>query len=1016
MQMEKEKTTPSGNASRRRRKRTGLKILGYVLGGIVVLILLVFLLAPVAASSNKGRQLILSLINKSIPGHADFSDLSIGWLKGIKVADLSFNDNAGEISVKVREISTEPHYGSLLIGNLSFGQTTIDQPNIQINLKEQKKNVSSDSSPVTRATSDQRRAASIALTTDIVVKDGSVKITAPKTKTLELTNINTEAVLRPPGQQSSLNLDMVVAQADKPSQIKVAGQLTPEKKEGWSLKGTTGELSIDITDLKLDSLASLFALAGVQVQAEGLVQGHIKSQVRDGQIENVNASVNATNLNITGAALKGDRLRSSVLTAELRLTGKDQLINIDNLQVKTDWADLKASGSLPTTLKSLDSLLDSKSNYNLAGNFNCDVATVVSQMPATIGLKETAQIKSGRITGNIQTLTQDGRKQIQAAAKLFDLTGSVQGKPVSLSQPVQVTAQLSTGQTMALNVSSSFAAINCGGSLESLKYDSKVNLAQIQSEFGSFVNLGPYKLAGIQSGSGQVSIADKGITISGATNLKDLNIAGPNNVNAAVPSTDINYALGIDKKYEKLNIDLLKVQTSFGRLDITKAVIPLGKAPSQPMNLLVNAADIDLAKLLPFAVLTGSVPQKMQLAGIVQSQIAVSSGKQGYTIKTDSTKIKGLKLTYPDKTPFEQDEVSLIFEAEINPETKTINIKQVQLDSPQIKIRKGQLSQASTAGRMKLAGQVELDYDWTALTNLVGPYMPAGLTVKGKRQDSFNFSGEYPADKPALLLSSLSAKGGLGFDQADYMGLDFGQTNVNIVVKNGLLDIAPFSSVVNKGQLNFAAQADFKAKPPLFKTPRPMQIIKNVQIDDRLTGPLLKYLNPIFANSVNVNGLANLSCDKLSIPLDAKAKNSAEIVGEVSVSNLRLTASDLLGQILLVVGGSAAGTVITIHPTKFILRDGFLRYDDMQMDIGNNPVNFKGVIGLDKSLNMTVTLPYTTRGTTVRVDRQPIAPRITLPLKGTVDKPTIDVGKLIESQAEQQLEDQLKKGLEKLFR
>jgi hypothetical protein len=195
-----------------------------------------------------------------------------------------------------------------------------------------------------------------------------------------------------------------------------------------------------------------------------------------------------------------------------------------------------------------------------------------------------------------------------------------------------------------------------------------------------------------------------------------------------------------------------------------------------------------------------------------------------------------------------------------------------------------------------------------------------------------------------------------------------------------------------------------------------MQIIKNIQIDDRLTGPLLKYLNPIFANSVNVNGLANLSCDKLSIPLDAKAKNSAEIVGEVSVSNLRLTASDLLGQILLVVGGSAAGTVITIHPTKFILRDGFLRYDDMQMDIGNNPVNFKGVIGLDKSLDMTVTLPYTTRGTTVRVDRQPIAPRITLPLKGTVDKPTIDVGKLIENQAGQQLEDQLKKGLEKLFR
>ena len=84
------------------------------------------------------------------------------------------------------------------------------------------------------------------------------------------------------------------------------------------------------------------------------------------------------------------------------------------------------------------------------------------------------------------------------------------------------------------------------------------------------------------------------------------------------------------------------------------------------------------------------------------------------------------------------------------------------------------------------------------------------------------------------------------------------------------------------------------------------------------------------------------------------------------------------------------------------------------MDVGNNPVNFKGVIGLDKSLDMTVTLPYTSQGRTVRVGSQS-AKRITLSIKGTVDNPKLDTGKLLEDQLMQQGEELLRKGLEDLF-
>ena len=45
---------------------------------IVVILVLLFFAAPAFVSSATGRQLILGIVNKSIPGRADFSDLSVG--------------------------------------------------------------------------------------------------------------------------------------------------------------------------------------------------------------------------------------------------------------------------------------------------------------------------------------------------------------------------------------------------------------------------------------------------------------------------------------------------------------------------------------------------------------------------------------------------------------------------------------------------------------------------------------------------------------------------------------------------------------------------------------------------------------------------------------------------------------------------------------------------------------------------------------------------------------------------
>jgi len=1003
------------------RRKTITRILALALLVLVVLIVLVLLLAPVLVSSAKGRQIILAKINDAVAGRTDFANLSMGWFKGIKVADFSFNDNAGQISVQVGQIATKPHYGSLLMGNLSFGQTLIDKPRVEINLKKPQ---AAQAAPARQESTAGRAVQPVMLPVqqiELVVNDGNFKVTDAKSGTVEVSQINSKLNLQPPGRRTDFDLRMAVAQAGKPSEIRVASQVTPSKQAGWSLKGTTGELTVEVNDLDIESLGPFLALAGVEVQAKGLVRGQVKGQIKDGLIENLNADVKAKNIDVTGAALKGDRVRTSELAMNAAMSQGKETINIQSLQVKSDWASASASGTLPTTFKSLGDLLQADSKYDLKGDFNCDVAAVLSQMPKTLGIKEGTQVTSGQLTGNIATATTAGQKQIRASATLAGLGGAVEGKKIALSEPIKAEALVSSGKAGMnfdkIDVSAPFAKINCAGSMESITYNAEADLTKLQSELGQFVDFGKYRLAGAFASKGQVSIGQDKITASASSVLSNLRVDAQDGNSVSEPKAQIDTAIDFDKKNNVLALNSVTASTSFGQLSLKDSVIPLNKDSAQPLRLAPSVSNLDLAKLRPFAVMFGSLPKDLQFAGIAESQLSVSGQKNTYKIATDSTKIRNFKLTYPGQKPFEPNDVTITFDTEISAEEKTTNViaRKFQLDSRLIKIRFDRFSQLSKGGKTRLEGQAELEYDWTAVSAAVAPYLPEGLTLQGKRKDAINFLSEYPIGQTDQLMANLTAKAKVGFEKAGYMGLDFGTTDVDIQIDGGLLKIAPFTTTVNEGQFNFAAEGDFKHKPALFTTGKPMQLVKDIKINDQTSKQLLKYVSPIFANAVNVSGIANFNCEQLAIPISAQAKKDAVVIGTISISELRLQASDLLGQILATAGTGATGTVLTLHPTKFVLKDGFLRYDDMQIDVGDNPINFKGVIGLDKSLNMTVTLPYTSEGRTVRVG-ETAGKRITLPLKGTVDAPKLDTGKLIEGQLKEQIEDQVLKGLEKIFK
>jgi hypothetical protein len=1017
--MRPEKETEVGLKS-----KTKKRIIHLVLVLLAVFILSVVFLVPAFVSSAKGRKIILAKINRSVDGRADFADLSMSWWKGVRISDFRFNGSAEEILVKIKQIVTKPHYGSILMGDLSFGKTKIREPQVEINLEkwrpkraerpEQKVSESKKRKPVTLPINK----------IDMTVTDGSLRVTDAKAKTVELSHISSKVDLRPLGQGTTFNIIATVADKAKESKISAQGKVRPKKKTGWNFKGTSGDFTVEVNDLDLASLGPILALGGIDIKAQGKVSANLTSEVKDGRIADLSGTIKGKDLDVSGGQLKGDQFKTSALNVGVKLSSAKEVINVDKLDVHSDWLDAEASGVVPKTFKSLSEFVKPDSAYALKGRFQCDLAQALSQMPRTFRLKEGMKVTSGRLSGDIETSAKAGRKEISGQGSIVGLAGVVDGKTITLSQPVKAIVEITSDKSGIkydkLDVSAAFCDISCAGTGELLRYSADVDLAKLQSELGQFVNIGEYRMAGELFSKGQLSSSRDKITAVGSSVVKDLRLSSAKGLSAFEPKANMDFSVTADRSKHIVDVNFINATATLGKVGIKNSVLPLGKKAQKSLELAVSANDVDLEKLQPFAVLLGSFPKEMKLAGIAKSDISISSKKGVCRIVTESTKVKNLKVLYPKQEPFEQEQVLVVFDAEVNPAEKSIAVKELQLISPRIKIRKGNLSKTTKAGKTKIKGQVDCEYEWSAVTTVAGPFLPKGLKLKGKREQTIGFSSEYPAGKKEELLANLSTKGKLGFDSAYYKGLGFSPTEAEIRFVKGLFTISQFSSKVNNGVFRFAGEADFGRKPTLFITPGPIHIAEGVQLNDDVSKELLIYINPIFADAVNVSGVGNLNCQRLALPLRGASGKDAEIVGAMWADNMRLSASNLLSELLSVAGLKLRDQKIRVHKTNFVLKDGFLRYDDMQVDVGDNPLNFKGVIGLDKSLDMIVMLPYTLDGRTVRVGEEEVAERISIPLKGTIDNPELDLGKLLELQLKQRLEDQLKgkifEGLEGLLK
>lgn len=380
-----------------------------------------------------------------------------------------------------------------------------------------------------------------------------------------------------------------------------------------------------------------------------------------------------------------------------------------------------------------------------------------------------------------------------------------------------------------------------------------------------------------------------------------------------------------------------------------------------------------------------------------------------------SVDLRDLRVSDPNGHQVVEPHMQVHHRLTYDPGKAICTVDQLNLDSGPLTLQDSAFHRVVTQGEVRLTGRTRCGYDWHEVLPWLTAFLPDGLHLSGRREDMFSFSSTYPEGQNSAFLSGLAAQARLGFEHASYQGLEVGPTDVNFTVQQGRLVLAPFVSTVNEGELRFGCWTDLTKQPRTLTLSEPMPIMQGIHITGPLAANLLKYVNPIFADLTDISGRLDFESQELVWPVAAGAGEQLTVIGTIAMRDVRLEGSALLSQILALFDlKPARGQRLAIRPTAFTVRNGVVRYENMQVDIGDNPLNFSGVIGLDDSLDMTITLPYTWSGRTARVDR-PSGDRIQLPLTGSLSEPRLDTERFLKDQLRQQIEKQIHRGLEELF-
>jgi hypothetical protein len=427
-------------------------------------------------------------------------------------------------------------------------------------------------------------------------------------------------------------------------------------------------------------------------------------------------------------------------------------------------------------------------------------------------------------------------------------------------------------------------------------------------------------------------------------------------------------------------------------------------------------AQLDLAKLTRSYGDFIQLPGKTQIAGkgTFDLDLDFSSPKAQF-LKVDAD-LSPFQLTSDTLPPISEDHVKLKANLKRSPDGKALTVETIQLNSTALSLSAaGNLDQAGNQKKLDASGNINLDL------NMLSPYLQkiAGpqITITGKGDNPFKLKMVSGRTRWTDALKQTDFSGAIRADSIDAFGVGISATEVPLRVANESA-VAKLAATANGGQLNLEPKIDLGKEPYMLSLPPDSTILKDVEITDAMAEGLMSKIHPVFQGSVQAEGHVDLYMQHFNWALDKKDRDKTAFAGTLRLKGVRINSTNLLSELLALIGVRGNEMDFGDLDIDFVARNGRIETSPIRLEIDGYPIELRGSVGFDKSLDYIAKLPITPKLVGDKAYRLLEGVTIDVPIRGNSKNPDIDESSMQKATAglvEQALQKSLEKGVQNIF-
>lgn len=333
------------NKQETRKKSVKRRLLIWLGVGVAVVLLLIGLL-PAFLSSNAGTSFLLAQLNRSMGGTLTVDDLSLGWFGGVRVQNLSWQDQSGDMQVQIASLKARPKLLALLTGRIALTDAVLDSPRVQMKVPAAPS--SAPSSPVEKTQTAKSDSVYRIGPIELEVRQGQAVLeqaclNGQPPMRLEVRNLASTVVLNASGKDSAVSVSMNVGDGRQEGTVEAKGEgIALSLPAG--LAGLSGRFELQIDSLSLASLVPVLALAGTEVKMSGTLNSRANLEITNGQIENLQVSADLERFE---QVLGEQTLRlEQPVKARAHISAKNGGLLIEELGLESSFCRLEGKGGL----------------------------------------------------------------------------------------------------------------------------------------------------------------------------------------------------------------------------------------------------------------------------------------------------------------------------------------------------------------------------------------------------------------------------------------------------------------------------------------------------------------------------------------------------------------------------------------------------------------------------------------------------------------------------------------------